>query len=55
MSFESEENLSVMKKAIENCISKPSQYPFVNHSSPKEEMFLTAEYLKASLIIIPTV
>lgn len=41
-----------MIEAIYNCINYPVDYPLVTHRGKGEDVILTAEYLKASLIII---
>lgn len=53
LTFLTEPEREEMKKAIQNCINLPLEYPLINYSDKEDDVLFTAEYLKESLIKFP--
>ena len=53
LTFLTESEREDMKKAIQNCINLPLEYPLINYSDKSDDVIFTAEYLKESLIKFP--
>lgn len=49
----SDETGEIFIKAVENCLSNPVDYPFINYQDKKDKIIFTAQYLANSLIKIP--
>jgi hypothetical protein len=48
--FTTDEEIDKMRKAIENCIKYPNEYPLINYSDKSDDIIFTADFLKQSLI-----
>jgi len=53
LGFLNESEREEMKKAIQNCINLPLEYPLINYSDKSDDVIFSAEYLKESLIKFP--